>query len=704
MPPYELVSLDNGDTRIVMENASYWQHPGYPQLPMLTFTFALPPGSEAVNTEVTGIRSGLPGSYSVIASLPATPLGGPQEQLDGLYALYEENRARVYSGEERMPDYLGKIHATGERREYSMVTVAVFPFAYDPLTGNLSVADYVTISVSYTPVDGEHAEFISRFISTGTASPDVPEHVYNKDQAREWYRPSARLLTGKRMLIITTDGLKDLTDGYKGWRESNGYTVTVATLAEIESSSSGDDTPHKIRNYLRERVADYDYLFVIGHHADVPMRVLSPFNNGNAGWWEDMKWIPSDIYYGELSKPDDQSWNKDGDTYIGEALTAGGFEDPQDAPEMGMEIHVGRINSSLATTIPDILEKTMEFASDSNRIYKEASVLAGGILWYDNENGTGWAGYDGAFQMELLQTNGIINGSRAITLYEKDGDGPSEYDCDVPFTRDNLKSELKNNDVGIFVENNHGWKSSFSRCVWNDDGDGVPYESEYAWLTGLDRSDAFMLNSDKRNVAFLMSCLNGYPEDANCLAQALLNYGSVGVVAHTRSGLGRRGWEGPGNGGMNTLYHYLLDNYLKKSTYANILGPAVDAARLEYFNFESGPSKYLNTYEHIIFGDPAINHYGGTVIAIEEKAPEATSLALSVDANHTVHFNLPAAGKVQLEVWDVAGRRVETLLDGNADAGAQTIEWNTAELPCGSYFVTLRTGNITRSAKAVVTH
>lgn len=706
MPDFEIVPLDNEEVRIQMPGAGYERYPGHPRLPMPTYTFALPPGSEVVSVDVSGNRGKLPGTYLVEASLPASPLGAASATLSDLHALYEETRARVYSGEEKLPDHLGEIHAAGERREYSLVTVAVHPFAYDPLSGALSFARDVTVSVRYAPVSKEHARFVDGFIRKGTLYPDVPEHIYNKDEAREWYRPSGRVLANPRMLIITTAALKNSTGLYRQWRNNTGFETSVAAVEDIAGSTSGVDLPQKIRNWLRGNAADYDYLLIIGHHADIPMRVLAPFNNGNAGWWPDLADIPSDIYYGDLSRPDGESWNEDGDSYYGEALSAGGLEDPQDAPDLEMELHVGRINNSFETNVPSILEQTWLFEYDKNTTYKETSVLAGGILWYPNENGNGSPGYDGAHYMEFIMNNGIIKESPATTLYEKEGNGPSIYSCDINFTQSNLKNTLKNTDAGLFVENNHGWKNQFSRCVWNDNGDGIPMENEYAWPTGLANTDAFMLNAEKPNVAFLLSCLNGYPEDAHSLAQDLLNYSSVAVVAHTRSALGMQGWSGPQDGGQNGLYYYVLDNYLKKTTYDHVLGDAVDAGRLQYYNSESRVSKYVNSYGHTLFGDPALRHFGrdGQLPdpAVAEKTTPVSPISLDVDFENRISFSLPEPAEVRLEVWDACGRRVQTLLDDYVTDRTQTLSWDTSGLPSGSYFVTLRTRDAIRTTKAVV--
>jgi hypothetical protein len=57
---------------------------------------------------------------------------------------------------------------------------------------------------------------------------------------------------------------------------------------------------------------------------------------------------------------------------------------------------------------------------------------------------------------------------------------------------------------------------------------------------------------------------------------------------------------------------------------------------------------------------------------------------------------------VRVEVWDASGRKVGTLFSGTVKAGVETLPWDRSGLSSGSYFILLKTGNMTRSTKAVV--
>jgi hypothetical protein len=51
----------------------------------------------------------------------------------------------------------------------------------------------------------------------------------------------------------------------------------------------------------------------------------------------------------------------------------------------------------------------------------------------------------------------------------------------------------------------------------------------------------------------------------------------------------------------------------------------------------------------------------------------------------TVEFTLPSPGQVRLEVYNVLGRRVATLVDGQLAAGRHALRLDAAELPAGMY-------------------
>ena len=68
----------------------------------------------------------------------------------------------------------------------------------------------------------------------------------------------------------------------------------------------------------------------------------------------------------------------------------------------------------------------------------------------------------------------------------------------------------------------------------------------------------------------------------------------------------------------------------------------------------------------------------------------------------TIHFALPTASRVRLEVFDLAGRRVMTLLDGDQPAGLHAVVFRAdaaRDLASGVYFVHMTAGTFERTRK-----
>ena len=72
----------------------------------------------------------------------------------------------------------------------------------------------------------------------------------------------------------------------------------------------------------------------------------------------------------------------------------------------------------------------------------------------------------------------------------------------------------------------------------------------------------------------------------------------------------------------------------------------------------------------------------------------------------TIGYALPRASHVRINVADVQGRTVSTLVDGAESAGTHLIQWAGSgargRLPAGLYFVTMRTGGVALTRRVVL--
>ena len=95
---------------------------------------------------------------------------------------------------------------------------------------------------------------------------------------------------------------------------------------------------------------------------------------------------------------------------------------------------------------------------------------------------------------------------------------------------------------------------------------------------------------------------------------------------------------------------------------------------------------------------------------VDDDPPVRTPMFLSTPAPNPVvslsrlNFALEEDGPVSIVVYDVAGRRVSTLLDGHRPKGWNSIDLDSSKLASGVYFLKMKTNLKSVSRKFVVTH
>jgi hypothetical protein len=103
----------------------------------------------------------------------------------------------------------------------------------------------------------------------------------------------------------------------------------------------------------------------------------------------------------------------------------------------------------------------------------------------------------------------------------------------------------------------------------------------------------------------------------------------------------------------------------------------------------------------------ALGTFTFSLVGEPSAVPELTPLTLSNHPNPfnpstRIHFALPRAGHVRLEVYDLTGHRVDTLLDGEREAGPQSIAYTPRDLASGSYLYRLHTADETVTRKMML--
>lgn len=68
----------------------------------------------------------------------------------------------------------------------------------------------------------------------------------------------------------------------------------------------------------------------------------------------------------------------------------------------------------------------------------------------------------------------------------------------------------------------------------------------------------------------------------------------------------------------------------------------------------------------------------------------------------TIQFKIALAGLVEMEIYDITGRRIESLLRENLMPGVHEVKWNATRVSSGTYFYTIKTNNQVITKKLVV--
>ncbi|HET9130973.1 MAG TPA: T9SS type A sorting domain-containing protein, partial [Terriglobia bacterium] len=68
----------------------------------------------------------------------------------------------------------------------------------------------------------------------------------------------------------------------------------------------------------------------------------------------------------------------------------------------------------------------------------------------------------------------------------------------------------------------------------------------------------------------------------------------------------------------------------------------------------------------------------------------------------TISFQLPAASKVSLKIYDLLGREIQTLVNGEMNPGTHQVSFEASTLASGIYFYRLNAGMYTATRKLVL--
>ncbi|MBU0496486.1 MAG: hypothetical protein KKC68_01055 [Candidatus Thermoplasmatota archaeon] len=512
--PHYIYTSEPIEEQLTIPGYGYLLIPGKPALPSKIYTLALPPGATLSDLRYTYTEMiQLPGTYTIPPVSSPQVIGQENPVINERdRATYEQNYHEVYTSNDPYPSESVAFLRTAAYREYNLIDIRITPFTYYPLTQELFYYPEITITVEYQPSPTPVTSYVA-----SESFPQKMAHniITNINQVEEWYTTAKTRSTYDFVIITIDDLVDDITDLVQ-WEENKGHNVNVVTTSWIDSAYAGYDLQEKMRNFLREKYPTDEWgildVLVIGDYDDVPMRRTAQ----NTGYGNP----ETDFYYAELTKPDSQSWDADGDHQYGEN------SDPID---FYGEVTVGRIPWSDPPTVHHICEKTVAYEQTNDPSFKKNILLLGAFFWPDTDN---------AVLMETKVNQPWMTDWTMTRMYEQ---GQSTFPMDYNLEYANV--------LNIWSQ------GSYAFVNWAGHGSPTGCYEYYPSQPFVDTQTCESLNDDYPAIIFADACSNSDTDYLN-IGQAMLRKGGVGFLGATKVAYGKAAWNNPYSGSSQSLDYF----------------------------------------------------------------------------------------------------------------------------------------------------
>ncbi len=106
---------------------------------------------------------------------------------------------------------------------------------------------------------------------------------------------------------------------------------------------------------------------------------------------------------------------------------------------------------------------------------------------------------------------------------------------------------------------------------------------------------------------------------------------------------------------------------------------------------------------------PPVYREGGVILDVEKYTDEIPSgfylyqnYPNPFNPTTTIEFDIPERTFVKIAIYDILGREIEKLVDGELDAGRYKVNFVAYNLPSGVYFYTMKTAKFTQTNKMIL--
>jgi flagellar hook assembly protein FlgD len=156
---------------------------------------------------------------------------------------------------------------------------------------------------------------------------------------------------------------------------------------------------------------------------------------------------------------------------------------------------------------------------------------------------------------------------------------------------------------------------------------------------------------------------------------------SIGLYAPDGTGIAYKTFQGEVQGGETWVDHFC--DY----------GSAYDG--IYTYNGQQTGAWFVahDSFKGVITNQTGVNESTPTVFSVAQNVPNP------FNPSTTITFTLAKAGKTKVEVYNVAGQKVDTLLNSSLSVGSHSVTWNASKFSAGMYFYTVKSGTLSKTMK-----
>ncbi len=355
---YKITQTDDHET-INFDNTMLTGKTGEPALPYQSVSLLLPPGEVAESIEAIGEDEvNISGTFSLYPQQYVRPMS---EESSGEFVKNEITYAMTNAYPSSQTGKLITQYMNG----YSIALTSFTPLKYFPASGKVSYFKKITIKI-HTRKDSKANDALTKLTSNSEVLNRVKRFVQNPDLI-DLYPKRVLNNIGYQLLIISPEQFESEFQDLIYLYRIRGIKAKVFTTDSIYSSSTGQDSQEKIRNFILQEYQNnnIEYVLLAGDVEHIPYRGFY-CHVQSSSVYEDYN-IPSDLYYSAL----DGNWNDNGNNKWGEI----GEDD------LLPEISVARIPVSNLSELNNMLNKIKSYQDTPVLNELDKPLLAGEQLW-----------------------------------------------------------------------------------------------------------------------------------------------------------------------------------------------------------------------------------------------------------------------------------------------------------------------------------